>query len=35
MKTKNIQREYNTMNKVEIKRTMQKSKDVCDVNCFI
>ena len=22
-------------NKVEIKRTMQKSKDVCDVKCFI
>ena len=24
-----------TMNKVEIKRTIQKSKDVCDANCFI
>ena len=23
------------MNKAEIKRAMQKSKDVCDFNCFI
>ena len=25
----------NAINEVEIKRTMQKSKDACDVNCFI
>ena len=33
MKTKTYKE--STMNKVEIKRTMQKSKDLCDVNCFI
>ena len=30
MKTKE-----STMDKVEIKTTIQKSNDVCDVNCFI